>query len=152
MKIPYICGKMLQTFLDIRNILFQNIYPNNFKMPVKFMISLDDKICDPEFALQFYNDLKNGDKYLKLFDFGKHEFLHDEEYPDALESIDQWIESKNQQPVLFSAPKYVKFNYSTFDWKNYLKVMFFVIFIVYIIKKQKNIISIILQLIGLKKN
>ena len=96
--IPFGCTKMLQTFLDIRDIIFKKIYPNEkISVPIMFLLSLKDKLCNPEFSLKFYNLLKNKDKRYALFDDGRHEVIFDEEQPEVLEKIDSFIKEIEQR-------------------------------------------------------
>ena len=96
--VPFGCSKMLQTFLDIRDIIFKKIYPNEkISVPIIFLLSLKDKLCNPEFSLKFYNLLKNKDKRYALFDDGRHEVIFDEEQPEVLEKIDSFIQEIEQR-------------------------------------------------------
>ena len=91
--IPIACTKMLQTFLDIRDLIFKKIYPNsNISVPLLFVISLKDNLCSPEFSLKFYNSLKRGRHRLAMFDDARHEIMFDEEWPEVLEKVDLFIE------------------------------------------------------------
>jgi alpha-beta hydrolase superfamily lysophospholipase len=93
LMLPVGCTKMLQTFLDIRDIIFKKIYPNsNISVPLLFVISLKDRLCNPEFSLNFFNSLSKRRNRIAMFDDGRHEILFDEEWPEVSEKIDYFIE------------------------------------------------------------
>ena len=160
LMIPFACTIMLKTFMDIRDIIFKKIYKNHkISVPLLFLISLKDALCSPEFSLKFYNSLKKQDKRLVLFDDGRHEVIFDEEQPEVLEKIDDFVkeieqraQSSGGEPRLFTVPSYVNFNYSVFDWKKLFKFVVLVVVLGYLGKRRKRIARTVLSLIGFQGN
>lgn len=96
--VPFSCAKMLQTFLDIRDIIFKKIYPNDkISVPLLFLLSIKDELCNPEFSIDFYNSLNKKDKRLALFNDGRHEVIFDEEQPEVLDKIDRFVKEIEQR-------------------------------------------------------
>ena len=151
LNVPFMTAKMLQTFLDIRNIIFQEIYSDRFNIPILFLVSLKDKICVPQFAIKYYNRMVNSKKELVIFEDGRHEIIFDEEYQEILDRLGDWFTQVNVAPTLFSVPKYIKFNYSCFDWRYTFKVILLIVGLGYLLKKRRGALKMVWQLAGLKK-
>lgn len=103
LMLPVGCLKMLQTFLDIRDIIFKKIYPNSqISVPILFMLGLKDKLCTPDFSLKFYNSLRKKCKRLVMLEDGRHEFMFDEEQIEAIEKIDMFIQEIEKRGTINS--------------------------------------------------
>ena len=143
---------MLQTYLDLHNVIFQEIYSNQIKVPILFLVSENDQICRPEFALKYFKKVVSKRKEIVVLKNRVHDMLYDEEYPEMLNTIDKWLLKCSNNPPCFSFPESIKIDYSCFNWKYYIKVVFFMVVIGYLLKKRRGVLRIVSQLFRLKKN
>lgn len=141
-KVPYLSGKMLPTFLDLQVIINSNIYSNKLNIPMLFLISMKDSLCQPNFVMNIYSKLKNPQKEIVFFEKAKHEVLQEAEYSEALEKILDWTESVRANAIGFKAPRYIKFNYSIVDWRKVSKKVVLLLFVLYLVFKRKRILRI----------
>ena len=141
-KIPFITGKMLPTLLDLQVIANSSIYSNKLDIPMLFLVSMKDRLCQPNFVMNLYGKLKNPRKEIVFFDQAKHEVLQDEEYPEARGKILEWSESCVESAVRFKMPKYIKFNYSVVDWRKASKTVAVLVLVLYLVFKRKRLVRI----------
>ena len=141
-KVPFITGKMLPTLLDIQVNANSNIYSNKLSVPMLFLVSMKDRLCQPNFVMNFYGKLRNPRKEIVFFDHAKHEVLQEVEYSEARGKIIEWSESCVDSAVKFNMPKYIRFNYSIVDWRKASKTVAALLVVLYLVFKRKRFVRI----------
>ena len=69
----------------------------NITIPALMLHGGDDKICDPQGSVDFYNRLSSQDKTLKLFDGMYHEIFNEVGREGVLDIVKNWIDSRGSK-------------------------------------------------------
>lgn len=142
-KVPYLTAKMLQTFLDLSNILGNKNERHQFKIPLLFVISSRDQLCEPQYAYDLYGSIINSDKNIKILEDAKHEAILDIEESVILQEISEWVQKKQTSIQKFEMPVYIKFEQSSLRLKKYLKLLLMILALIYVHKKKANLKDIL---------